>query len=84
MEKQEFTALLPDTNLVGAKVVAERLREAVAEAVIVMSDQSILPPVTVLIGVTEMKSPGKGETLMTDARTALDRAKENGCNCLAE
>ncbi len=81
---QEFTALLPDTNLVGAKVVAERLREAVAEAVIVMSDQSILPPVTVLIGVTEMKSPGKGETLMTDARTALDRAKENGCNCLAE
>ena len=81
---QEFTALLPDTNLVGAKVVAERLREAVAEAVIVMSDQSILPPVTVSIGVTEMKSPGKGETLMTDARTALDRAKENGCNCLAE
>ncbi|MFQ5545067.1 MAG: hypothetical protein ACE5FE_03710 [Acidiferrobacterales bacterium] len=48
-------ALLPDTNIAGAKVVAERLREAVAEAVIVMSDQSILLPVTVSIGVTEMK-----------------------------
>jgi PleD family two-component response regulator len=77
-------ALLPDTNIAGAKVVAGRLREAVAEAVIVMSDQSILPPVTVSIGVTEMKPSGTGEMLMTDVRAALDRAKENGRNCLAE
>ncbi len=64
--------------------MAERLRGAVAEAVIVMSDQSILPPATVSIGVTEMKPFGKGEMLMTDVRAALDRGKENGCNCLAE
>ncbi len=81
---QEFIALLADTSIAGAKLVAERLREAIAEAMIVMSDQSILPPVTVSIGVTEMKPFGTGEMLMTDVRAALDRAKENGCNCLAE
>ncbi|MCH6581571.1 MAG: GGDEF domain-containing protein [Proteobacteria bacterium] len=81
---QEFIALLADTSIAGAKLVAERLREAIAEAMIVMSDQSILPSVTVSIGVTEMKPFGTGEMLMTDVRAALDRAKENGCNCLAE
>lgn len=81
---QEFMALLPATNIEGAKIVAERLCEAVAEAVIVMSDQSILPPVTVSIGVTDMKPFGTGEILMKDVRAALDRAKENGRNCLAE
>lgn len=35
---EKFVVLLPDTDLAGAKIVAECLREAVAEAVIVMSD----------------------------------------------
>lgn len=81
---QEFIVILPDTDVAGAKIVAERLREAVAEAVIVMSDQSILPPVTVSIGVTQMKAFGSGEMLMADAHAALERAKQNGRNCLAE
>ncbi|HKQ30627.1 MAG TPA: GGDEF domain-containing protein [Burkholderiales bacterium] len=76
----KFAVLLPECDEVGAQIVAERLRQAVTEAVIVMADESILPSVTVSIGVAEMKVFEKAEQLIESADGALMRAKEKGCN----
>lgn len=76
----KFALLLPECNDVGAQVVAERLRQAVAEAVIIMPDESILPPVTVSIGIATMQPFEKAEELIESADRALARAKVKGCN----
>lgn len=52
--EKEFAVVLPYTDQTRALIVAERVREAIAEAVVVMDDESLLPSVTVSIGVAEM------------------------------
>ncbi len=80
----KFAIVLPDTDIVGAKIVAARLRARVAEAVIVMSDQSILPSVTVSLGAVQMTPHQSGEKLVAEADAALTRAKAHGRNCMVE
>lgn len=77
---EEFVALLPDTDLAGAKMAAERIRCAVADAVIMMSDESLLPAVTISIGVAQRQPSMSVETLLAAADAALYRAKANGRN----
>jgi PleD family two-component response regulator len=60
--------------------VAERLCHAVSEAVIVMSDESILPSVTVSIGIVEVGPFEDAENLIAQAEQALKRAKAKDCN----
>jgi diguanylate cyclase (GGDEF)-like protein len=79
---EEFVVLLPDTDIAGAQIVAERIRQAVAGAVVMMSDESILPPVTVSIGIAPMKPFASAEDLLATADSALYRAKERGRNCV--
>ncbi len=81
---ETFSIVLPDTDIVGAKIVAEQLRGTVGEAVITMSDESILPPVTVSLGVAQMKAHEPWEKLVANADAALTRAKADGRNCVAE
>jgi diguanylate cyclase (GGDEF)-like protein len=76
----KFAVILPECDEVGAQIVAERIRTAVAEAVIVMNDQSILPSVTISIGIAEMQPFEKAEDLLENADKALARAKDKGCN----
>lgn len=76
---EEFVALLPSTDLVGALTAAERLRQAVANASIVVCDGRVLPSVTISIGVASLR----GESpiaLFQRADAALYRAKGNGRN----
>lgn len=80
----QFLVLLPDTDLAGARVAAERVRAAVAEAVVMMSDESILPSVTVSIGLAQMSPFSSPESLMADAGAAVERAKAGGRNCLSD
>ncbi len=80
----KFAVVLHSTDIAAAKLLAERLREAVAEAVIVMSDQSVLPPVTISLGVVQIKPGQSGEELMASADATLTRAIANGRNCIAE
>jgi diguanylate cyclase (GGDEF)-like protein len=71
---EEFVALLPDTTLDEAVLVAERIREACARGA-----QS--PGVTVSIGVTtNQKDKDTIDTLLTRADAALYRAKDLGRN----
>lgn len=78
--REEFVVVLPDTDLHGARLVAERIREAVSEAVIMMSDDSILPSVTVSLGISETGNEATAAGLLADANAALNRAKQTGCN----
>lgn len=72
----EFSIILPDTDLPTAAVVAERCREAVA------SMRWMGGRVTVSVGVAELQPGHAAEDLATRAQTALHRAKESGGNQL--
>lgn len=80
----QFLVLLPDTDMAGARVAAERVRTAVAEGVIMMSDESILPSVTVSIGLAQMSPFSSPESLLAEAGSALERAKAGGRNRLSD
>ncbi len=68
---EEFLALLPDTDLLGARNVAERIRKAVMAKT----------GVTVSLGVASLqKETGDWKEILIMADTALYRAKENGRN----
>ncbi|HEX2057765.1 MAG TPA: diguanylate cyclase [Actinomycetota bacterium] len=68
----EFSIILPDTDLPTAAVVAERCRDAVA------SLRWMGGRVSVSIGVAELQHGHAAEDLMQRVQTALQRAKESG------
>lgn len=72
---EEFILLLPGTDLDGAELLTDRLREAVAEYEFPEVGQ-----VTVSIGVAEHQHEEQADPLMNRADVALYRAKEQGRN----
>jgi len=81
---EEFVVILPGTNINGAEIVAERIRKGVAEAVMMMSDESILPSVTISVGVAQMKPFMDFLGFLGAADSALYRAKASGRNRVCE
>lgn len=77
-DSARFAVVLPDANVSAACVVAERVRHAVSEAVIMMSDESILPSVTVSVGAAEYQTSSDALALMKAAEAALESAKTIG------
>ncbi|HVA28105.1 MAG TPA: diguanylate cyclase, partial [Candidatus Baltobacteraceae bacterium] len=78
---EEFAAVLPDTDLPGALIVAERMREAVAGLSIAHSG-TVLRAITISAGVASlvpMDSAG-AEHLVEIADAALYQAKNSGRN----
>lgn len=79
---EEFVALLPDTDVTGACVVAERLRAAVEELGIEHERSRCARVVTISAGVATM-APSldrPATTLVSAADAALFRAKDSGRN----
>jgi diguanylate cyclase (GGDEF)-like protein/PAS domain S-box-containing protein len=77
---EEFVVMTPETPIGGAETLAERLREAIAEAPVTLdSGESI--PVTVSVGVAGYQ-PGDAEleAMVRRADAALYRAKAKGRN----
>ncbi|MCG6927111.1 MAG: GGDEF domain-containing protein [Acidobacteria bacterium] len=77
---EEFAILLAETDLDGARQVAERFREAIEGCT------DFLRPLTVSAGVAALHGEGcDGERLVLDADRALYQAKKEGRNrvCLA-
>ena len=72
----EFIALMPETNLEGAMVTAERLLGRVAARPLTVLDQSFAT--TLSIGVAGAESCNSLEELMARADAALYRAKKEG------
>ena len=71
---EEFAVIVPDTDLAGALVFAERLRVAVQEAA------WPLRPVTVSLGVAPLHLDDDAERLVAEADAALYRSKREGRN----
>ncbi len=78
---EEFSVLLLKTPWSGAKTVAERIRQKVAEQEIIASQQST--HITVSIGVSELNPVFKDvEKFIDSADQALYQAKDDGKNCV--
>jgi len=74
----EFTLILPQTGREGATVVAERMREAVAEHTFPLATQGAI---TISLGVATFPEDGTDPmTLIRASDTALYLAKRNGRN----
>ncbi|OFZ67196.1 MAG: hypothetical protein A2V79_01180 [Betaproteobacteria bacterium RBG_16_56_24] len=77
---EEFTIILPETDFVGAKLVAERIRRAVAKLPIKLPDGREID-LTVSVGVACFPVCGdKAESLVEHADQALYTAKQEGKN----
>lgn len=79
---EEFTVIFPETDMQGAKIAAERLREQISKMNIVGWENKQLPRITVSIGLAEMTMDDTPQTLVQRADSALYAAKENGRNCV--
>ena len=78
----EFCVLLPETELSGAQVIAERIRDAVAARSIGTEGESL--HTTISVGVAAFPDHDSGELkgLLRNADEALYRAKRAGRNCV--
>lgn len=83
---EEFAVLLPETDLAGAKVIADRLRKAIEGHEFITRGPRIR--CTVSIGVADLAGHSRGtmEEMIAAADKALLRAKSEGKNrlCVAE
>ncbi|MCP4829365.1 MAG: GGDEF domain-containing protein [Proteobacteria bacterium] len=77
----EFLLVLPETDLDGARILAERIREDVSAGPMVANQQRI--PVTVSLGVAGAVGEIKLDTLSGEAGRAMNLAKMGGRNRVA-
>lgn len=70
-DTHRFAVILPECKEQDAWTVAGRLAEEVSHAVVMMPDQSILPPVTISTGVAEMRQHALAEELLEAAGREL-------------
>ncbi len=73
---EEFVVVMPKTDIEGALVAAERLRQEVQQ------NCTQVTPVTVSVGVATVTEEEDAESLMTRADEALYQAKHDGRNCV--
>jgi diguanylate cyclase (GGDEF)-like protein len=79
---EEFAVLLPETDIVGARTLAQRLRKDVVGAHVPLADGDNLG-VTASFGVAEMTGFGRAEDMIAAADQALYDAKRRGKNRVA-
>jgi len=79
---EEFVLILSETDVAGAIVVAERMRQAVEDLAIPHQYSSVGPVLTVSAGVGSLvpQSDGSSDKILSQADKALYNAKEHGRN----
>jgi len=77
---EEFVIIFPETSLELAGRASNRVREAVAEAKLVMPDGTALPRVTISIGVAQLVVGESVPDLLKRADAAMYRGKQEGRN----
>lgn len=75
---EEFDILLPETSIVEAEQIAQRMRQIIESSSLSWQDKTL--SVTVSIGVTTMKPNEKADTLLSRVDSAMYKAKQNGRN----
>jgi diguanylate cyclase (GGDEF)-like protein len=77
---EEFLVVLPETDMKGAQVLAERLREAVMATPIDAEGEALT--INISLGVTELRdNTAAYAQLIAESDLALYQSKENGRNC---
>jgi two-component system, cell cycle response regulator len=80
---EEFVLLLPETDLAGSTILAEKVRRAMCEEPVEHAGKE--RTVTLSLGVASYPHSGTSvRTLLAAAQEALGRAKENGRNRIEE
>ncbi|MEE4254439.1 MAG: diguanylate cyclase [Desulfuromusa sp.] len=77
---EEFVAVLPNTNIKSAVLVAERLRKAIEELALPSEESADSPCVTLSFGVSCTETISSEEDLFETADANLYRAKKCGRN----
>jgi len=80
----EFFIVLPDVNEENARLVAERLLQKVREKEIPRHDGSLLPPLTISLGLAAVRRGQTAEDVIAAADAALYRAKKHGRNTISD
>jgi diguanylate cyclase (GGDEF)-like protein len=78
---EEFLLILPDTELNAARVLAERIREAIGARPLLVDSQRI--PITVSLGVASKTGAVNLDELSVEADRAMYLAKHGGRNRVA-
>ncbi len=82
---EEFTLILPQTDLDGACIVAEQIRHAIAACRIRKRENGeVFGKVTVSVGVAQFDLADSPNNLVERADRALYWAKDNGRNCVGK
>ncbi len=79
-ENDRFVLVLPDTDMPGAQVLAQRLCVTASETGIEIPNECILPPMTISVGIARMAAFVGAKKLFSDALTALEISKNSGGN----
>jgi diguanylate cyclase (GGDEF)-like protein len=78
----EFCILLPETDLLGGRVIAERIRRAIADLSVAPDGESVRTTVSIGIVAYPAHDVGDLESLLRNADAALYRAKHRGRDCV--
>lgn len=79
----EFAIVLPNTDLAGARVLAEKIRVDIEEVAFFEGIEKSGARLTISIGCAQFDMNDLNpETILRDAKLALTKAKENGKNCV--
>jgi diguanylate cyclase (GGDEF)-like protein len=81
---EEFLVILRNTNIQGAQIIAERLRQQIASTSVGVKDGIISPNVSIGISSLHHGNKEKPQDLFKRADTALYRAKSAGRNCVVD
>ncbi len=85
IDGEVFGAALPETDVAGAKVAADRVRQTVADHWFMGTTQDDRVRVAVNVGYVAFPEHGDAlQMLIESARIAMDKAKEQGGNVIVE
>ena len=77
---EEFVVVMPNTEMIGAYQLAEKIRTAIAETSFILDDSLRPSRITVSVGVALFE--GNRKNFFQQADRALYRAKARGKNCV--
>jgi len=75
---EEFLLLLPETNLEGGRITAEKVRKKIEQSDFIYNDNIV--PITITFGVSEYSNNKGVELCIKEADTALYKGKSTGRN----
>jgi diguanylate cyclase (GGDEF)-like protein len=80
----EFSILLPETDLLGGRVIAERIRRAVARLAVTPDGEPVRTTVSIGIVAYPEHDAENPEAFLRNADAALYRAKHRGRDCVVQ